>query len=365
MNETAVAEQARNTELNEREFRERKLVLESTPQRVFMQLNAPCNADCVFCSKGYDYPAFSLDEHLKGWGSRLDPVISRARELILSGSGEFLALPDAERILEYFNERFPHVDKYVATNVTHDRPRIWELIAASRSRYTLQVSLHAATAGTHRLMTRTKLFPKVLSNLRGLAEQRRRTGNPRLVLMFIMTTLNAEELPDFVRLGAELGADRVQAGYFYIYEAGQKYLSLFYRQDLANRVIDEARRVAAELKVEVQLPPKFGEPAPAGAAPECCTEPWTQIMVNPDGRVLPCDVYGDFSESLAQKDFPDIWNGPAYQEARRVLGAGGGCLKTCPRQNPGSINYWEAHVIRRHKDPAQVLKEDAESLRRP
>ncbi|MBI5242040.1 MAG: radical SAM protein, partial [Elusimicrobia bacterium] len=334
MNDTAAAAQARNTELNEREFRERKLVLESTPQRVFMQLNAPCNADCVFCSKGTDYPAFSLDEHLQGWGGRLEPAISRARELILSGSGEFLALPDAERILEHFNERFPHVDKYVATNLTHDRPRIWELIAASRSRYTLQVSLHAATPQTHRLMTRTKLHPKVLSNLRYLIEQKRKTGNPRLVLMFIMTTLNVEELPDFVRLGAELGADRVTAGYFYVYEAGQKYLSLYYRPELANRVIDEARRVAVELKMEVQLPPKFGEPVPAGSAPDCCPEPWSQIMVNPDGRILPCDVYGDFSESLARRSFAEIWNGAAYQEARRALSAGGGCLKTCPRQNP-------------------------------
>jgi MoaA/NifB/PqqE/SkfB family radical SAM enzyme len=365
MNETAAAQQARNTELNETEFRQRKLVLESTPQRVFMQLNAPCNADCVFCSKGYDYPAFSLDEHLRGWGAKLDPVIARARELILSGSGEFLALPDAERILEHFNSRFPHVDKYVATNVTHDRPRIWELIAASESRYTLQVSLHAATPGTHRLMTRTERFAKVLENLRWLAERRRKTGNPRLVLMFIMTTLNAEELPDFVRLAAELGADRVQAGYFYVYEAAQKYLSLFYRQDLADRVIDEARRVAAGLEVEVSLPPKFGEAVSAGAAPECCSEPWTQIMVNPDGRVLPCDVFGDFSESLVQKDFMDIWNGPAYQGARRALAEGGGCLKTCPRQNAASLVDWESHVIRRHKDPAQVLKETQEAMRKP
>ncbi|MBI5241188.1 MAG: hypothetical protein HY926_12005, partial [Elusimicrobia bacterium] len=69
--------------------------------------------------------------------------------------------------------------------------------------------------------------------------------------------------------------------------------------------------------------------------------------------------------SLARRSFAEIWNGAAYQEARRALSAGGGCLKTCPRQNPSSINDWEAHVIRRHKDPAQILKEDEESLRRP
>ena len=68
------------------------------------------------------------------FGRKLTPVIARAEELILSGSGEFLGLPDAERVLGYFNERFPHVDKFIATNASHPRPGIWELVSSPESR---------------------------------------------------------------------------------------------------------------------------------------------------------------------------------------------------------------------------------------
>ncbi|MBI3552378.1 MAG: radical SAM protein [Elusimicrobia bacterium] len=357
--------QQRNTDLNNQEYLQRKTVLASTPQRIFMQINAICNADCVFCSKGYDYPTFSLDDYLKMSGAEMTPIIASARELVLTGSGEFLGLPDAERILTYFNENFRHVDKYIATNASHSRPRIWELLAAPESRYTLQLSLHSTDKESHELMMRYGSYDQVMRNLDYLLEARRKTGSPKINLMFIMTTLNAEKLPEFIRWGAKLGVDKIIAGYFYIYESQQKYLSLYFKQELANRVIDEAREAAAEAKCEVVLPPKFGDSPSAYVRPECCPEPWHQIMINADGRVLPCDVYGNFNEDLTNKSFTEIWNGPAYQEIRRLLAKNEGCIKTCPRQNVAAINDWRAHVISRHKDDKQIVKEYHEALRKP
>lgn len=357
--------QKRNLDLNGREFDERRLILSSTPSRLFVQINTICNADCVFCSKGYDYPEFNLETYLKTFGSKLEPVLEQAEEMVLTGSGEFLGLPDAERILQYFNWKFPHVSKYIATNASHARPRVWELIANSQSRYTLQLSLHSTDEESHRLMMRYGAYAQVQENIRYLAAQRKKTGNPRINLMFIMTTLNVEKLPDFIRFAAELGVDRVMAGYFSIYESQQKYLSLYFKQDAANRVIDEARRVAAELGVQVSLPPKFGEPPGTYQRPPCCPEPWTQMMINADAGTLPCDVYGKFDESLARKDFMEIWNGSTYREIRKALRANTGCITTCPRQNQSTVNSWQAHVIHRHKDEKQIIKEHNEAMRKP
>lgn len=363
-----LSRQNENTDLNSKEHEERRLILSSGPQRVFLQINAPCNADCVFCSKGYDYPVFRLADYLKTFGRQLTPVLARSREMILSGSGEFLALPDSESILEYFNSRFPHVDKYISTNASHCRPRLWELIAASESKYTLQLSLHSTDKESHRLMMRYDSYDQTMENIRYIAGQRKKTGNPRIYIMFIMTTLNIEKLPDFIRFGAELDADRVMASYFYIYEAQQKYLSLYFKQDLANRMLDEARRVAEELKIDVELPQKFGQhPHPTPCKADVgCPEPWSQIMVNTDGRVLPCDVYGRFEESLLDgKSFFEVWNGPAYREIRKSLREKRGCILTCPRQNPSGINNWSAHVIHRHKDEKLIVKEYERALEKP
>lgn len=357
--------QKANLALNAREYDEKRIVLSSTPRRVFLQINAICNADCVFCSKGYDYPTFSFDDYLKAAGPRLNRVLSQADELILTGSGEFLGLPDAERILAYFNREYPHVDKYIATNASHARPKVWDLIANGESRYTLQLSMHSVDPESHKQMMRYGAWEQVQRNIAFLAERRRATGNPRLKLMFVMTTLNVELLPDFVRWAAKAGVDEVVAGYFYIYESQQKYLSLYFKQDLANEMIDRARAVATELGVTLRLPPKFGDQPPGYVKPSSCPEPWHQIMINADGRVLPCDVYGNFDATLEGKSFDEVWNGASYRAVRRALRTGGGCLDTCPRQNATAINNWSAHVIHRHKDPAQIVREYQEALKKP
>src|SRR3954470_13774897 len=82
--------QRANIELNLREFDEKRIILASTPQTVFVQINAVCNADCVFCSKGYDYPLFKIEDYLAKYGKSVTPVLQRAQRVILTGSGEFL-----------------------------------------------------------------------------------------------------------------------------------------------------------------------------------------------------------------------------------------------------------------------------------
>ncbi|MHB2026034.1 MAG: radical SAM protein [Elusimicrobiota bacterium] len=359
------ARQKDNIDLNNKEWLEKRVILSSTPQRIFLQINAVCNADCIFCSKGYDYPLFRIEDYLAKYGRQVTPVLQKTREVILTGSGEFLGLPDAPKILRYFNEEFPHVQKYIATNASHLKPEIVDLIAASESRYTLQLSLHGSDRETHRLMMRYNAYDRVMDNVRQLMAARKKTGNPSVYFMFVMTTLNVENLPDFVRFAKDMGAERVMAGYFYIYEAQQKYLSLYFKQDLANRVIDEARRVAQEVGIDISLPHKFGQTLEAAAKPSSCIEPWHQAMINPDGAVLPCDVYGGFNENMNQKPFMKIWNGPAYRGIRKALRVGGGCLTTCPRHNPIGVNEWTAHVIHRPKEDRQVAKEYREALRKP
>lgn len=68
---------------------------------------------------------------------------------------------------------------------------------------------------------------------------------------------------------------------------------------------------------------------------------------------------------MNEKTFQEIWNGPSYRSIRRALKTGGGCLTTCPRHNPIGVNDWRAHVIHRHKDDKQIVKEYHEALKKP
>ncbi|HRY28514.1 MAG TPA: radical SAM protein [Elusimicrobiota bacterium] len=355
-----------NIRRNNEEYAQRRVVLASTPQNIFVQINAVCNANCVFCSKGYDYPLFRLDDWLKHYGDKITPALAQARQVILTGSGEFLGLPDAQRILEYFNSEFPHVEKYVATNATYLTPKIVDLICSGSSKYVVQLSLHASRPEIQRVMMRYGAYDRVQKNIRALMEARDKK-NVNVLFMFIMTTLNIDDLPDFIRYASRMGADKVVCGYFYIYESNQKYLSLYFMQEKANQRLEEARRVADELGITLQAPPKFGLTPEVYKAFDVCQEPWYQFMMSNDGYVLPCDAYGSFprEENLNVMSFSELWNGPTYRKIRTDIVDGKGCLLTCSRHNPKSVNDWNSHVIHRFKEDRQIIKEHHESLRRP
>ena len=356
-----LARQAQNTRDNAHECQQNRSLLGTYPRRVFLQMDGPCNADCVFCSRDHEYENFSLDKYLGALHGRLRPLLRGAEEVLFTGSGEFLMLPEAVRIIEFFNKYYPHLDKQLATNASHQNRKLWELICAPEGRYTVQVSLHSATPAVHKEMTRLPSFENVMANLEFLAERKRATGHPRIHLMFVMTTGNIQDLPAFVRLGARLGADKLIANHAYIYRPDQQKYSLHGSAE-SDKWLAEAYEEAAKLGMKVSFPPLFRpstttqseqqapqtQQTPKTPPPEiCCHEAWTQLMVNPRGDTLPCDIYGEFSKNILKLDFWEIWNGPEYRAIRSSIRNKQGCLARCPRHNPDSLKQSENLQIHR------------------
>ncbi len=342
-----------NSLLNDKEFESRKMILESTPKVFFLQAAGPCNSYCVFCSRGIDYELFDLATHRNCFEKKLNYFLQRAEQIILTGSGEFLLLPEAEKILDYFDNNFPQADKVFSTNGSSLVPEICERILASKSKYTIHISLHASNSRLHKVLTRTDNFQKIIGHLNYLLRLRGNSGKLNLHLIFVATTLNIEDLPDFVRLAAQLGVDRVICYYNYIYIPTQKYLSCFFKQKITNQMLDEADKIARNLNVRIDLPPKFG--LSTYPVTTICREPWSQIMLNAKSHVIPCDASEDANESLDGKEFMDVWNGPYYQNLRKNLIAGNcSCFKHCFRANPASVNDFRSHVIHRGRKDSDI-----------
>ncbi|MFH1202401.1 MAG: radical SAM protein [Candidatus Omnitrophota bacterium] len=346
------AEQRDNTQLNDLEFKNKESVLHSTPKAFFLQVSGPCNSSCTFCSRGSDYEMFDLEIYRKRFEEKLSFHLDRAEQIVFTGSGEFLLLPNAEQILDYFDINFPQVNKMFSTNGSSLIPKICEKIAKSRSRYTIHVSLHASNSKLHEVITRMDNFHRILGQLKYLLGLRKDTGNPAIHFVFVATTLNIEDLPNFVRLAANLKINKVICYYNYIYVPAQKYLSCFFKQELTNRVLDEARDLASQLNIKIDLPPKFTQKEYPLLG--ICREPWSQIMFNLEGHVLPCDVSEDCRENLANvKWLRDIWNSDYYRTLRESLINGtSSCFKHCFRANPKCVNEFHSHVIHRgNKEP--------------
>lgn len=343
-----------NSQLNNEEFDKRRIILKSSPKTIFIQAAGPCNSSCVFCSRGKEYEIFDLAAHRRYFEKTLYPFIARAETLVLTGSGEFLLLPQAAEILDFFENNFEHIEKFFSTNGSSLLPWVCEKLVRGKSKYTIHVSLHASNPALHKTITRTDNFHKILEQIKYLIKLRGNGFSPRVNLIFVATTLNIDDLPDFVRLAADLSTDKVVCYYNYIYIPAQKYLSCFFRQDLTNRMLDEAKEAAEKLNMAIDLPPKFGQrdyPKPG-----LCREPFSQIMFDSKGRALPCDASEDCSDILSDtKGFMEIWNSPYCQKLRKDLIEGNcSCFKHCLRANPASVNDFRSHVIHRGRQGEDI-----------
>ena len=177
---------------------------------------------------------------------------------------------------------------------------------------------------------------------------RKDKGKLEIRLIFVATNLNIEDLPDFIKLAADLGVDRVICYYNYLYVPAQKYLSCFFKQKRTNEVLDKAADLGRRLKIPFDLPPKFG--LSHYPSKGICREPWSQLMTDAQGNVLPCDASEDCNLNIVNSAsfMDDIWNGSYYQALRQALINGNAsCFKHCFRANPASVNDFSSHVIHR------------------
>lgn len=351
-----------NRLLNDEEYRAGKTVLTSYPRAIFVQVDAPCNQDCLFCSRPEAYSNFNLDTFQDLFGSILEPVLLRAERINLTGSGELLSLPRAKDILGYFN-RYAHTEKMFATNGSTLTPKMVDVILDSGNRYTIHVSLHSADSAIHQVMTASDTYAAVLNNLKYIRDQKASGRGRSLTLnfVFLLTTKNYQALPSFVRFASEYGADGVVVYYNYVYRFDQRSLSSFLIPEDANRVLDEAEEMVKQYPrsdgklLYLSLPPRFRKSA---YPPEqMCREAWSQFMLNPSGDIISCDVAGDSRENLCGKSFMDVWNGSYYTSIRRVLlDRKNACSEFCFRANPAAVNDFRSHIITRGKSPEEVRR---------
>jgi MoaA/NifB/PqqE/SkfB family radical SAM enzyme len=344
-----------NRDLNFREYEEQKVVLKSYPTSIFVQVDAPCNIDCLFCSRPEVYPYFNLEEFRAKYEKKLLPALQRVERINITGSGELLLLPEAKKNLDYFNQ-FNFAEKMFATNGSSLTPKMVDHIIESNNRYLIHISMHCCDPLTHKKMTRANTYAAVMQNVNYAMKAKKQTNKLRINFIFVATTENIDKLPDYVKFAADKGADAVVVYYNFVYRLDQKYLSTYFCKDKTNQIFDEAEKLAKELDVNLQLPQRYKQKE--YLCEQKCREAWTQLMINPSGDVITCDAAGDLRETiLDKKDFMDLWNGKYFVEIRKKLLKGNSaCSNFCIRANQASINDFKSHFITRGKSKEEIDK---------
>jgi len=345
---------AENAALNDREYADKKTKLESSPKEIIIQLGAACALNCVFCPGKCNKAEFKFDNFYRKLEGKISRYLAQAEKIVFKSCGSFF---DSEEMLRMIRWRincielsFPEIEKVYFTNGLDLTAQAADFLTHPRGicgrefgvKNTVNVALFASNSRIYKMLTRSDDFSLILKRLEDLLTLRKDKESLKINLSFFASTLNIEDLPEFIRLAANLGVDKVDCSYSRVYSPAQKYLSCFFKQKMTNEILEKAGNLAGQLKLAVNLPPKFGqETYPEGV---CCAKGWEQLILNAAGDILACDSGAACGENLQEKSFMDSWNATYYQSLRKDLTAGGGCFKHCFIANPACVNEFRSHV---------------------
>jgi len=341
-----------NILLNRMEMKSQKVILQSTPQYVTIGAHYKCNANCNFCLGG-DYPPFSLALYKNFFEKKLYPVLQRAIHVGFCGWGEILLHPEILQFLDYANKTLPDTIKVFTTNGIPLKPKVCDKFVEGK--YSILISLHAANENLHQFLTRTKSFQKIIENIKYLVKLKKIEPSLHINLIFLVTTMNIENLLDFVKLARELNVDRVTCNYLTMFNPQQIKMSCYFQKEKTIEMFEKAEELSKKLDMTLVLPPRFGNSSNENTL---CHDPWEFFYVENQGSVLPCCFAGDHIGYLNKADFEEIWNSDGYVRLRKGLldNKPYTWCKYCYRYKPSNVDDIRSHITFRPQTQKMIIE---------
>ncbi|MCX7046124.1 MAG: radical SAM protein [Candidatus Sumerlaeota bacterium] len=367
-----------NTLLNQHEIWHERTRLDSSPRWIQVGTNWTCNLRCCFCRRqnpstdlaGAASPRNAQTNTQTGTSagdpenSRVipRPVMERLLEILpfaevfsLTPLGEPLMYPD----LEWFLERYQAVrarNLQMTTNgVLINEQWARRLVEAGTRR--LFVSMESADPNLYSQMRVGARLEQVSRGLDLMNEWKDRLGaqSPEIIMAATFLRRNIEGLPELVRYARDHRMARVSVQLMEAEVPGLEPETLEHHLPVTMRALKEARRLAAELGVTLEIHEALqrllaahretpevaawldeaaqtkdaaGHADRARTAAEAwrprsvierCIQPWASLMVDTDGDCRPCCWAGISIGNLAVQPFDAVWNSRAAQSLRRAF----------------------------------------------
>lgn len=309
------------------------------PVAVQVEVSNVCNLRCDYCVlHGSTLGTKVMDtERFRG----LLPEISNCSRIDLSGLAEPLMNRHFVEMLQDVRAAAPSAHIAINTNATLlDEPMSASLVTSGLDE--LVFSLDGVDPECVDDVRRGGSLDTVLHNVRTLGETKRRAGSarPAVNAMVVLQTSNVHQLPDIVRLAAELGCAGLSVNGIEPYRTElvdhALWLDPAWHEGL-ERTLAEAGAVAESLGVELRLP------SMAPQAPLC--PQISRPIVLAGGEVVPCSVLAYKREShvriregsiaaetgstepvcfgsVLDKGLRSVWNSAEYKAFRRSVRRG-------------------------------------------
>lgn len=319
----------------------REATIEEGPKVIFIEVTNRCNLLCQTCPRTYfdrePLKSLSLNEFITI--AEQFPQMQRA---LLHGVGEPLLNRELPEIIKYLKER--NVEVIINSNGTLLTPQWQEkLIESALDQY--RCSIDGAKDETYARIRGANLLPKLRRGLEGLVKSKERLGSdtPHVSIWCVATRENLDELPDLLRLAAELAVPEVyiQRLVYFASETDKQFgmardeLAIFGQdQSEEDRIIEECTELSNRLGIKFLASGgrdpinSLAAARPSDFAPwQACMRPWTTAYITANGNCLPCCISpfatNDYESlilgNLFEQPFSKIWNETSYQKFRMEL----------------------------------------------
>ncbi len=318
----------------------RSLLVEELPTQLYIEVTNRCNSLCISCPLTYNhFLPYEPKRHLS-WGDfrRLVDQYARLDRVVLHGIGEPLLNKDLPRFVAHLKERGAEV-LFNTNAILLDQKRGDALVAAGLDE--LRVSLDAATPELYAQLRGVDRLPQVVRNIEAFITRHGGREQPKLSLWWVAMQANLQQLPDFVRLAAQLGVSEVylqrlayfgggeQIGEITTMKAEQSLYSVLEQQQA--QLVSDCEKLAAELGLAFWASgatTPFESVSAKGPHPwQGCMRPWMLMYITANGTAAPCCIspfaIQDYAQlilgNVLESSVAEVWNGAPYQELRSAV----------------------------------------------
>lgn len=342
-------QQQKNSDLNIEELEAGKTILESYPRRLVFELTNACNLNCVMCGRNaaeFKPTVFDMDVFRS-----FEPLMDTIEEVTLMGWGEPTIHPNFIEMLEIINKHSAR--KYFCSNGMNLK-KIKEAIFDYKVDV-FAISLDGATDETNSRIRRGSKINQITEDLKDIVRIKKERGlaYPWINFVFCAMKSNLHELPDLVRLAADIGIEEVKVVYLTVFGEDLLNESLWGEEDTVRSVFEEAIKISEEVGIVLKLPHYVGEDVAGDKLHKDCFVSWRDFFLGSDGYVRPCmSTPVQFFKYDMSKDFKDMWNSEEYQRYRSIVN------DTEKMDSPCKKCYQSSHCNWNKKDSFIQIGED-------
>ncbi len=310
-------------------FKEKLL---SWPLTVHIEVTKRCNASCVMCGRLFSSTKKSQYRHKEveykdmpfKIFKKVIQFFPHIHTLGLFGWGEPLVNKSFIQMLE-FVKKYKVMTVFTTNGMLLDEKFV-EKLKENNFVKEIGISFDGVNEQTFEQIRKGVKFRGVVNNIKriNIMKQVNKRILPHLSFSFVAMRRNIEELPALIDLAADLQIKTINVIYLTVHGDSIREESLFYHQDLANKVFIQAKEKAASIGISLNLPELFKENYKTNNGGQNlfknkyrCFDPWSLVMIDNDGDVKPCCNYEGALGNLNGEKFIDIWNNKKYQNIRK------------------------------------------------